>query len=692
MSQSIISRGKTVKEAVTVGLELLNASKKDVNIEILKFETKGIMGFGKKKAVVKLTMESVPNEKVVSNADNLTTENFLKMFENELEGFHSNEPGEVITRGSDTKEVENQLSGKAWVKNGEIYCQPSPTNYPTVTVGNELKLLKNNKLVQQTSLIISEKDKLRLDIKNEEVKTNWKVNVEDEGLKAVLRIEPGYTLTKVLDDADPTDHLKLSVSEHRSIHNSLTYEGIMERLRNLRIIYGINQGEILKAIEATEPGEFVIAMGKQASPGKNGQIEYRVDFELKREPLSREDGSINFREIKNIPNCSNGQVIAVIHAPKPGVPGVKITNEPLPPRQVSPIILHDCKGIMQIENGTEIHVVATESGRPFIQKRGQIVKIAIMPKMLCRGNVNLEYGNIRFHGDVEITGDVNEMMEVEAKGNIIVHKNVYKASINSTGTILTNGNIIGSELSSGKSNLLIAEMGYSLGVINSQIKSIINVINELKKSPAFKSSDFAKKGLQPLVFILLERKFKNFTSLIKNYIGIVDKNEKSLDYEWKETSIILKECFLSINNELLKLERLYYLTEKIDSLIKFSEIPVEPDSHIVIPYAMNSKVYCSGNISITGQGCYNTKVHSGGFLQIDGVVRGGELYGRMGVKINETGSDSGVNTLISVPINQKVVINQAKEGTIIKIGKFKHIINEDMYNVYARVIEDRLII
>jgi uncharacterized protein (DUF342 family) len=402
----------------------------------------------------------------------------------------------------------------------------------------------------------------------------------------------------------------------------------------------------------------------------------------------KEDGRVDFREVKMIPTVERGTIIAVVHPPIPGQLGYTVTNEPIPPKQTFPIVLVAGNGIVVVED----KIVSTESGRPLIEQRGQQVKVSNMPKLTHLGNVDLSTGNIHFMGDVEISGEVEERMVVETDGDICVYKSVNFASLTASRAITTFGNIIGSELSAGKNNLLVDELSHLLGNIHQHIEKIISLIQQLTLSAAFKSSDFSRGGLQPLIRIILEKKFKTFPPLVKKYVTVVQRGEKFLNDDWREVSVLLTQLFLTLTNEITSLERIEQLSQKIKKLHEFSKIPIEPNSYITIPNAQNSSLYCSGNILILGNGCINTKVHAGGTLKINGILRGGEVYGRLGVEINEVGSESRTPTVITVPNDQKIKINKAMEGTILKIGNVKHTLKDTRYRINALLNENEEIV
>ena len=120
-------------------------------------------------------------------------------------------------------------------------------------------------------------------------------------------------------------------------------------------------------------------------------------------------------------------------------------------------------------------------------------------------------------------------------------------------------------------------------------------------------------------------------------------------------------------------------------LLEVSGTSVE--SYVYVLNVLNSRINCSGNVLIEGRGCVNSKIHSGGYLKIRGILRGGEVYARLGANINETGASSGTLTTIAVSSDQKIKINKAKEGTVLKFGNRKHVLTDDYHFLVAKLNE-----
>jgi len=694
--ESIVSKGKDIREAISIGLDLLETTKDNVAIEIIQNETKGFFGIGSKAGIVKLTkVDKVEGKKLEQAKGSEEKESVIEQMdliadvvsEQSMEKLSQAET-ELVSDDPQTNRV-SLLDGKVWVKDGRLYCKSSPSHFPMATVHHGITLYKNGQRVADTTMIVNELDSYEIRVEDEVQDTKWSVSMDNHRLKVLLKVEPGFKISRKVPDIEADHHIELRVEEVKEVQNTLSYSEVLDKLTVLNVKHGFNQSEISKALEATEPGTFEIVTGIIPKPGKDGWVEIKVDMETTEGLKEKEDGSVDFREIKTIPSVERGQLIAIVHPPVPGQIGYTVTNEPLPAKQTHPIILRTGKGVMVVED----KIVATESGRPFIEKRGLLVKISLMQKLTHLGDVDLASGNIRFSGDIEIVGEVKQEMMVEAEGDILVNQAVDHATITATGAVIGYGTIIGSEISAGKNNMLIAELGHLLGILDQHITNIIEVIGQLSLSAAFKSSDLTRAGIQPLLKILLERKFKNFPPIAKRYVEAMKRSEGYLqDDEWREIAVLLNRLFLSLSNHIISLESIKFLSHKVKELHELSKTPVEPDSYITISSSVNSKLYCSGNILILGKGCINTKIHAGGSLKVNGVLRGGEVYGRLGVEIDEVGAESGTTTLVAVPEDQKIYMKKVMEGCTIKIGHRKYTFTETSYHVTAFLNDDGTIV
>lgn len=176
-------------------------------------------------------------------------------------------------------------------------------------------------------------------VKGEEKETKWSVTMDTHKLKVEVKVQPGYKITRSIQDTEPAEHITLAAKETKQVKNTLQYADLMTELEALRVIHGFHQDQMIKATETEEEGTFVIAEGIKPQPGKDGWIELMIDVEDGTGgPQQTEDGRVDFRETKSFPSAERGQVIAAIHPPVPGKMGYTVTNEPLPAKQTHPIV------------------------------------------------------------------------------------------------------------------------------------------------------------------------------------------------------------------------------------------------------------------------------------------------------------------------------------------------------------------
>ena len=117
MRKSIIKQAKNKEEAIKRGLEEINRSRKDVEIEVLEEGSSGFLGLGSKDAVVKITYDEdiddalfdIEKEIKTSNIDGDYIKNRSDYYKKEAEATYENEnPLELDTKEKDEFTKEGQ--------------------------------------------------------------------------------------------------------------------------------------------------------------------------------------------------------------------------------------------------------------------------------------------------------------------------------------------------------------------------------------------------------------------------------------------------------------------------------------------------------------------------------------------------------------------------------------------------------
>jgi uncharacterized protein len=677
MSQTVLSKGKNVLEAIDLGLNLLGTNMEAVSIEVIQREKKGFFKIGSKQAVVKLT-RSLHKQ---SSMELTVPEIQLSSLESIVD------PLDLRSTLLDVEVGQNEeLDGKVWVENGQIYRKPSDLNNPTISVCKGIKLFKNHQLVTETA-VITKDDYIDIQTEKETTKPKWEIKFDADKLNVLLQVEPGMKKTYKLKDIEPDFHINLGVEEIIEYYSGLKYKQILKQIKRLKVIHGFNYTEIMKAVNTKMDGQFIIASGIPPIDGENGRIELVFDKEKKTSLHDRTDEMVDPCEDIMIPTVQKGQVIAIIHPPVPGTNGFTVTNEIIPPKPTYPLIINTGKGIL-IENNTKI--AATETGSLVIDQKGLLVSVSILEKLVHSGDVDRLSGNIHYKGDVSIEGNVEQSMVVEADGDISISNNVYSSSISAKNSVSIFGQSVASTISARKQDIFSSEMGHLLTNIGEEMKKLLLAIQQLIKIPAFKLSDYTLEGLLPLIKLLLEQRFKTLFADVKRFVELSKKGSHIVDRDWLAVAEQLRLCFLaSFVNEFHTFEKMNSLLQKIEELIEKNQVHYEHQKcSVTIMGALNSVIYSEGDVIIKGQGCIHTKIHAGGNLTIHGVLGGGEIYAREGAYIKETGSEDGAISKINVSSKGIIKIELAKKGTIIQIGKEKYTFQSDQRGIMAKLNEN----
>lgn len=165
--------------------------------------------------------------------------------------------------------------------------------------------------------------------------------------------------------------------------------------------------------------EMVVAKGKEPVDGKDGFYSYMVTLEdLKNKPTINADGSVDYYNSLKLAMVEENDVFAVYTPATSGEYGYTIFSEMLPPIKGKELRPLKGKGFTVSEDKKTY--TAAQTGR--IYKQGD--SIIIDKVYVVKGDLDIEQGNIKFNGDVEIKKDVRSGLVIEADGDILVHGHV----------------------------------------------------------------------------------------------------------------------------------------------------------------------------------------------------------------------------------------------------------------------------
>lgn len=588
--------------------------------------------------------------------------------------------GSSIGQNSNT----NNEHGIIWVKDGNLFVKDpyGNGNFPTVTPCDGIELLINGIRIEEKTTV-AEKDIIELKTETiEEEQGMYKLTITPDGLSAALDVQTSTVRRQYVQDSEPVNDLALVLSSKSETVCPFTFDEIMLEIAKKNTTYGLKQYVIQQLLAQPESGRYIIAEGDPPGETIDEKVEIIAKEKSSKEKIDDKSLRVDFRNMFEILSVEQGELLAVKHPGKQGNPGKKVTNEPIIPAM--PLVYELSAG-----NGTEIiddgfKVTAKISGSPIVRKLGNKYIVDIKPAFKKNGDVDLASGNIRFKGDVVVTGNVCEGMSVQASGKVDISGMIFEANISALEGINAKQNITGSNLMAGGNKALYGNFFKTLDPIYSDLTEITKVLPSLAKHPQLQN---VKTG--QLIQVLIDKKYPRLPSFINDLMKFAEGGSFGLPQEITELIEDIDKHIRGLN--LLRLESVDLLLGILQKIAAAQEAIAKiasKKSDIFFPYAVNSKIESSGNVTVNGGGCINTIIRAGGKVNIAGVFRGGEIFANNDVSINEAGSELGAKTLIRVNEKRKVYLNKAYEGVRIQIGDRQLTFHSMQNNIKAELNKD----
>jgi hypothetical protein len=232
-------------------------------------------------------------------------------------------------------------------------------------------------------------------------------------------------------------YLTLSPASETERYNT----GQLVKFLNMhKVVYGIDEEALARMVEIPIlRHEVCVAHGKKPVDGKDGELTYHFNTEMNTKPKVRPDGSVDYWSIHSVELVEEGQVIATCKDPTDFENGMTVSAKPLLAKRGKPIPPMRGKGFSCSEDG---HTYTADcSGK--IELVNGSVRISQVYEV--SGDVDLTTGNINFHGDVVVHGNVTPGASVKATGSITVDGICENCELESGKDIILRGGVLGGE-------------------------------------------------------------------------------------------------------------------------------------------------------------------------------------------------------------------------------------------------------
>jgi len=218
----------------------------------------------------------------------------------------------------------------------------------------------------------------------------------------------------------------------------LTVEDGQALLRGAHVTSGVNQSALLAAF-TNRPYFYLcpISLGTPPTEGQDGWTEDHFLRNFVRKISDVDSGTVDYRAQSNVQAIAKNAVICDIHLPVEGTAGLRVDGVAIPPKPVKSAEVPAGSNTALSEDRTKL--LATIDG--FLEFRGGVFNVNNL--LNITSDVDYSTGNIDFHGDVTIRGDVREQFSVKATGNITINGLVEAATVEAGGDVIISNGVSG---------------------------------------------------------------------------------------------------------------------------------------------------------------------------------------------------------------------------------------------------------
>jgi uncharacterized protein len=504
------------------------------------------------------------------------------------------------------------------------------------------------------------------------------IKLSADEMKAEARYIPGVKKTHIIMDHPHSDNL---VVEGRLFEEEISTTGIEDILKIIKaekIVYGIDETIFPRLIEEKEIWQTV-ASGDPVQQGSDGRVESLLHGGVKSVTYDDQEGRVDFRKRFEIEQVAEGDVIAIIHPPVPGLPGKRVTGAEVQPDPVKRVEVN-------CESGTELNadksqVVATRKGLPSY-KKGRMHSFRVDDVYTQKGDVDIKSGNVYFQGHFKLHGGVAEGMKVAADGDIEIGENASGAEILAGGSIIFKNNCIKCRVQAGWVDIMLKDVYATIDQMFDSLNNALEACDEVAKALEAKGKH-TEQMEAAVVRALLQSKFTDLPEYAATLVKLLRDVGKSLPENLIAVIKDIAPHFIDFQySQSLDRPTLRDIRNKLSALQGGRETRVVP-ADITAPYIQNSILTCTGDIIIPGPGAYNSQMKCNGEVRIARLFRGGSVEAGGDVFVGEAGSpritaDQG---LIQVPYKGRVHLGAVYENIRVRFGGTEYRVDKTYNNV-----------
>jgi uncharacterized protein (DUF342 family) len=239
-----------------------------------------------------------------------------------------------------------------------------------------------------------------------------------------------------IEIADDEMEATVSLTPGKGGQNA-SVESLLAALLSAGINVGIDHDAVREAVNADGAEKFVVARGEVPKEGSDSGFTSLVAEASDRAPRVNEFGLIDYREHGALTLVEPGAALMRRTPAVHGKPGHTVLGNPVEAQPVRDEPFSDQLSGAKVSVDDPDLLTADIAGAPVVVNCGVVVEAVLRVK-----EVDLASGNIYFDGTVQVEGDVNQNMKVQATGDIFVDGTVEGGALRAKGNVRVKGGII----------------------------------------------------------------------------------------------------------------------------------------------------------------------------------------------------------------------------------------------------------
>ena len=402
--------------------------------------------------------------------------------------------------------------GRIAIADGIVTVTPPEDGgrWPIIRPGKNVQLSVNGEIIEEAHTLGPD-DVVDMKPLDEKPSAEIHVSVSSTKMQATASIQRHAGKRFQIFDLPGQPYARISAELAEIVDPpDVSVQEILDKLTEAGVVFGIKEAEVQDLAANPSPQPKVVAEGMPPTEPEDGVIRF-LFTEIAEVDIDYTASRIDLYDRHAISWVQPRDVLAEKIEPVPGKPGTDVFGNAIRPRNYRNPVLSAGEGVEIIKDGQR--AVATHEGRPILD--GKTLKV--VPTFIVSGNADAGTGHVRFSGDVVISGDVLDRVEVASGGLVEVSGLVSHAKVHGQQGVIVEKSVIGGQIEAGG---MAAACKRNLSVVNSLIPKLGGLIQAVQQLQGDVRMQQLRLTDGQVVQRLLESKF----STIPKYIEELDRN------------------------------------------------------------------------------------------------------------------------------------------------------------------------